>query len=316
MPDVIVIGGGLTGLSAAWELERLAFDYTLIEVKDRLGGSIRTTRERGFVLDAADFIIEKTQYWRFLDLLDLTEALVTLDQSNDGEQVLFKDGTETLIEALAARLTHPLMLRMAVSSVGRLENGRFALCLENGLILDARALVLAVPARYAERMLRTLQIEAAYRLSDYRYDSIARVSLGYPRALLEHIPTDPAADDYPITFWDVIDEPHRVPPEHVLLRAGIRLEVEDVVPRGLALEVAAGLRLPLNPTVQRVDYWPEADPLTPNWPDHAENMEIIERLLPPGVVLVGSDYNAQRFGQRVEQGRAAARAVTNWLRQP
>ena len=40
MPDVIIIGGGLTGLSAAFELEKLGIAYTLIEVKGRLGSNI------------------------------------------------------------------------------------------------------------------------------------------------------------------------------------------------------------------------------------------------------------------------------------
>lgn len=315
MSDVIVIGGGLSGLSAAWELERLHVDYTLIEVKNRLGGSIHTVHERGFILDAYDFAIEKTGDWAFLAELGLAGALAVVDVTADAEIVIFKDGTETLIDALVSKITAPVLLRMAVSSLGRLESGRFGVCLENGLMLDARALVIAAPARYAERMLRSLQPEAAYRLLDYRYDSVARVSLGYDRAMLDALPAQPSEDEYPITFWQMTDHPARVPAGHVLLRAGVRLEVEDVVPDKLALEVAALVRLPLNPAAARVAYWAEGDPLTRRWAGHSENIAAIERLLPPGVALVGSDYRAERFDQRVEQGRAAARTVAAWLRQ-
>ncbi len=48
MANVVVIGGGLTGLAAAWELERQRIPYTLIEVKKRFGGSIITERRDGF----------------------------------------------------------------------------------------------------------------------------------------------------------------------------------------------------------------------------------------------------------------------------
>jgi protoporphyrinogen oxidase len=315
MGDVIVIGGGLTGLSAAWELERLGISYTLIEVKDRVGGSIHTLRENGFVLDAASFLLEKRGKWDFLDMLDMKHALSVVSIEQSAQKVIFKKGTQTVIDALTATFTAPVMLRMAVSSVGRLDNGLFSVCLENGLMMTARALVIAIPARYAERVLRSLQPEVAFRLLDYRYDSVARASLGYRRDEIGAIPTTPPDGDYPITFWHVTDHPSRVPPDHLLIRAGVRLEVEDVVPDNLPLEIAALMQWPLNPTVARVDYWPEADPLTCHGRGHEANMTAIERLLPPGVALAGSDYRGLRFDQRVEQGRAAALDVTNWLRQ-
>ncbi len=53
MAEVIIVGGGLTGISAAWELEQQHIPYRLIEVKNRLGGSIVTRCEAGFVLDGA-----------------------------------------------------------------------------------------------------------------------------------------------------------------------------------------------------------------------------------------------------------------------
>lgn len=53
-PHVIVIGGGITGLAAA---ERLALRVpgvriTVLEASDRLGGTIRTTRESGYVIES------------------------------------------------------------------------------------------------------------------------------------------------------------------------------------------------------------------------------------------------------------------------
>src|SRR4051812_15273618 len=105
MSEVIIIGGGLTGMSAAWELERLKIPYRLIEVKRRLGGSILTKREAGFVLDGAGFEHEQYGEWAFLAELGLENALIPISKYRDGRIVMFRDGTQTLIDAIEKRLT-------------------------------------------------------------------------------------------------------------------------------------------------------------------------------------------------------------------
>ena len=40
MKHVIVVGGGITGLSAAWELQKQGISYTLFESSERLGGKV------------------------------------------------------------------------------------------------------------------------------------------------------------------------------------------------------------------------------------------------------------------------------------
>lgn len=51
-PRVAVVGGGITGLTAAHRLEALGARATVFEAADRLGGNIRTAWAGGFVLDA------------------------------------------------------------------------------------------------------------------------------------------------------------------------------------------------------------------------------------------------------------------------
>ncbi|GGK26304.1 protoporphyrinogen oxidase [Deinococcus malanensis] len=59
---VIVVGGGITGLSAAWELQQRGLPYVLLEAGDRLGGKVQTEHtDDGFLVEhAADaFILGK-----------------------------------------------------------------------------------------------------------------------------------------------------------------------------------------------------------------------------------------------------------------
>jgi oxygen-dependent protoporphyrinogen oxidase len=49
--DVIVIGGGIAGLAAAYELQRLGLHVRLLEAAPRLGGAILTERFDGWVID-------------------------------------------------------------------------------------------------------------------------------------------------------------------------------------------------------------------------------------------------------------------------
>ncbi|HVU14286.1 MAG TPA: FAD-dependent oxidoreductase [Phototrophicaceae bacterium] len=308
MSEVIIIGGGLTGLAAACELESRKISYRLIEVKRRLGGSILTKREAGFIMDGAGFEHEKYGDWPFLDELGLSEAdaLIPMGKYRDGQLVAFRDGTQTLTDAIAKRLTAPIMLRMAVSSLGQLGNGQFELCLENGLALTARAVILTAPARYAEHMLRSFIPDAALLLMDYRYDPVVRVSLGY-RA--EDVPALPDASG--LKFIQRYDLPERVPPDHVLIRAGVRLDESIQAPDDAIRRVRD--RIPAQPVVQWAYYWPEADSLTRYLPEHQDNMDALDHLLPPGLVIAGSDYRAKRIDQQVEQGRAAAQKIAESL---
>jgi protoporphyrinogen oxidase len=306
MREIVIVGGGVTGLAAAWELERLGQPYRLIEVKGRLGGSIGSVNVDGFVLESGVSWLEADADTGFLAELGLNDALVTTD--HPGGKQFFREGVQTLVDALSARLTRPVMRRMAVSSLGPLGENRYGVCLENGVMLDASGLIITAPAIYAEHMLRSLQPEAAFRLFEYRYDCIARVHLGY-RLEDVTLPDGPPPPDYAITDWRWTTHPSRVPPEHVLIEVSLRLPVEDEVPPQLALQLAATLQWPLNPVVQHVDYWHTAHPLTAQQPDHATTIDTIDRLLPRGVVLAGSDYRAFRLDERIAHGRNAARQV-------
>ena len=48
---IVVVGGGITGLSLGWELERQGVDFVVLEASDRAGGVIRSADVDGHTLD-------------------------------------------------------------------------------------------------------------------------------------------------------------------------------------------------------------------------------------------------------------------------
>ena len=49
---VIIVGGGMSGLAAAYELGRRRVPFLLLEAAPTLGGVVKTERVDGFVIDA------------------------------------------------------------------------------------------------------------------------------------------------------------------------------------------------------------------------------------------------------------------------
>lgn len=60
MKRIAVIGGGITGLVAAYYLQKKGVDITLFEASDTLGGAIRTHHESGYITEAGPNTILET----------------------------------------------------------------------------------------------------------------------------------------------------------------------------------------------------------------------------------------------------------------
>ena len=73
-----VVGGGISGLAAAFELHRQGVRFLLFESSGRLGGLIRTEQADGFTLDAGadSLLVEKPAAIELCRELDLADRLV------------------------------------------------------------------------------------------------------------------------------------------------------------------------------------------------------------------------------------------------
>ena len=302
MRDVVVIGGGLCGLAACHELQRLGARYTVIEVKRRFGGGIHTHAAGGFVMDGCGFVFRALDESR-LESLGMAGRQAAL---GDGRAVM-RGGTESLVAALAYPLRGGRLMRMALSSLGWLD-GRYTLCLENGLMLDAGAVILALPARYAARVLWNLAPDAAAMLAEFRYERLARVSPGARKGNLGALPE--AGD---VAFALMTDAPGRVPDDNCAL-AQLGLRCDDDATDAQLIDRAAKL-LDVEPIEAHVHRWAEADLLRED--NHNETVRAIRSQLPPGVQLIGSDYctdapfvdGVARLDERLDMGINAARSL-------
>ncbi len=314
MRDVLVIGGGLTGLAACYQLEKLGLRCTVIELRRRFGGQIHSIARGGFIMDTSAFAFWSLAEEPWLPELGLSEQIIYLDD----EGCIFRCGTESLIRALADTLQGGRLTRMAVSSIGRLGS-RFTICLENGLMLDAGAIVLAAPARFAARMLYNLAPQASERLLELRHEPVWHVALGlHKRDLPSALPSSqPGAG---LAFCHQTARPPRVPDgDHVLIQLGLRAG-QAAQPAEVIQVAASSLGLSAPPIASYAKAsWAS---LSIEDDSHAENMRLIRALLPTGISLAGSEYLAQppkqpglaHLAERINAGREAAMAAFETLK--
>lgn len=161
----LIIGGGLTGLSLANQLQRASRDFLLVEARERLGGRIKSLNVAGSKTDLGPSWIWPGQH-RVAQLIgDL--GLQTFEQWSTGAQ-LFEQasgevlqnagfmsmagamrivgGTAALTDALAATLD-PSKIKCG-STVLAVDRQRGAL-LANGRSVMAEQIIMCVPPRVA-----------------------------------------------------------------------------------------------------------------------------------------------------------------------
>lgn len=166
--DLLIVGGGLSGLSLAMRLQAAGVDYLLIDARDRLGGRIKCAQHDGNAYD-----LGPAWFWpgqpRMLDLIQRLDLIAFAQQAqgdalyeDDGGRVQrargfasmqgswrIDGGMAALIDRMAATL--PVERILTGSAATTLTDGTqgVSVMLADGRNIDARRVALAIPPRLA-----------------------------------------------------------------------------------------------------------------------------------------------------------------------
>lgn len=101
--SVVVVGGGIAGLSAAYELLRRGADVTVVEAAPRFGGKIETVRRDGFVLEAGpdSFVTRKPRALELVRELGLEDRLLATRPEDRRVHLLHRGRLTELPDGLA-----------------------------------------------------------------------------------------------------------------------------------------------------------------------------------------------------------------------
>lgn len=219
-------------------------------------------------------------------------------------------------------------------SVTRLQRrpGGYSLTLDDGTVLDASAVLLAVPAYVAGRLLEHLAPTASRLLCAIPYVSTVAVTLGYRRADLAH-PLDGhgfvVARGEPLAItactWLSSKWPNRAPADRALLRCylgaagreAIAEEEDDQLLTLTRADLRVMMGIDAEPLFASVARWKRAMPQY--LPGHLDRLADIEADLGrlPDLAIAGAGYRGIGIPDCIRQGTEAAGRLARYLaRQP
>ena len=89
---IVIIGGGISGLTLAWQLQKLCKPYRLLEGSSRFGGHIQTKVENGFRMDTGpNTLLADDVVWNFVKELGL-ESEVLFPNPVANKRFIFRNG--------------------------------------------------------------------------------------------------------------------------------------------------------------------------------------------------------------------------------
>ena len=247
--------------------------------------------------------------------------------NTDGAFKSLPGGLSEMVTALVQTIgAEHIRLNAGVDAItGR---GPFAVRTSSGDAIEARAVVLAVPAYATAPLVRERDDELARLAGDIPYASAATVALGFKQ---EHVGHALAGSGFVVprvehtgllaASWLSSKWPNRAPEDRVLMRAFIggardprALERSDAELVGTALAALRPLlRIDHAPLLTRVYRWDRGN--AQHEVGHLDRMAAIDRALTrhPGMFITGSGFRGVGIPDCVADARTTAAQVAGWL---
>jgi oxygen-dependent protoporphyrinogen oxidase len=239
----------------------------------------------------------------------------------------FRQGNQSLINALAGKLGDSLRTDARVTQISRGANGGFELLADTPsgpAQFQTSQLVVATPTYTVASLLKPLAAAAADALSQIEYAPLAVLSLGYRRADVGHSLNGfgflvPRAAGLKIlgTVWNSSLFPNRAPNDHVQLTSflGGATDPDTVSLSDSSLvdlahrELTPVLGLKARPTISRVTAYEKAIPQYNL--GHTQRLSAIADDLAkiPGFHLTGNYFRGPAIGACIEHAQAVAESI-------
>lgn len=346
MTRVVVVGAGIAGLAAAWDLSQAGADVTVLESERRPGGVIVTERRDGFLVEggpdgflaaepelpalAAELGIgtrvvaqqaRGSSLWTGKEIEPLEEgrAAALLGIETRGASLTsgfrsFAGGMVEPVAALAERLVNCLRFTQGVTGIAPVRAG-WRVTVTGGSAHEVDGVVLALPAYAAGRWLEQIGVAHARALGEVVYAPSVTVSLAY-RADQIGRPLEGTGfvGGMPVRACTYASSKFagRAPDGHVLLRAF--LAPADGDPGQLAhAELAVILKIRGEPLWSRAFQWVRGLPRYRG--HHTANVTAVRERLSRHAPLsiAGAGYDGAGVSACVRSGREAARVVLRRL---
>ncbi len=193
---VLIVGGGLAGLTAAWHLHRADIPFILVEARDRLGGRILTVGADGTAAPDG-FDLGPSWFWPGMHP-DMARAVADLgltafEQASEGA-LLFQRAGGTRPERYPTMRQEPASMR--------LTGGTGAIIAALAARLPAEAIHLSARVTRISRTESGLTADISLADGDLQHLAAAHVICALPpRLLAETVAFDPEPEAATLALW-------------------------------------------------------------------------------------------------------------------
>lgn len=109
---ILVLGGGISGLSVAYQLKKLDQNFLLIEKDNEVGGKIKSAEIQGFTIEKGPntVLVNNSEIRKLLDELNLADQVIKADSlAIKNRYVLYNNTIEALPTSPISALKSPLI---------------------------------------------------------------------------------------------------------------------------------------------------------------------------------------------------------------